>query len=406
MERFSRRQWAIFIACFLAYLGAYITRMNLAPALPAIAQTLGLTDAQGGLLATVFAISYAAGQLVSGYFADRVPARTMLAVGLAGSALINLIFSRMTSYPLLLALWLCNGFFQSMLWTPIVRILSIRFEGAARERAIFGISMTLVLGHLLAWTISGVITSWLSWRSAFTVASLIAFALAAVSFWLLGNDTPRAARAKAASSGADAPMPLRDILLRTGLPLVLLCCVLNGYVRDGIMTWAPKMLMDTQGIDMASALGAMLIIPVVNLLGILLGRRVYRLAGRHVGRAITYMMAACGVFALLLTLLFRVHPLVCALLLGLCSAVAYGINPLLTTVMPMEYRHTGRIALVAGMIDASIYVGSAITGVLSGALHDAYGWAVVFASWIFVCAGAVLSMTLASRRGSGQASGQ
>ena len=58
----------------------------------------------------------------------------------------------------------------------------------------------------------------------------------------------------------------------------------------------------------------------------------------------------------------------------------------------MEYERAGRVGLVAGMSDCFIYLGSALAGVVTGAISDAAGWPVVFTLW---CAVALASMAFA-----------
>ena len=72
----------------------------------------------------------------------------------------------------------------------------------------------------------------------------------------------------------------------------------------------------------------------------------------------------------------------CALLMGLCCAANFGVNPLLNALIPMDYDKSGRVGLVAGLIDCFIYIGSALTGVAAGAVIDVVGWQGVYAMWI------------------------
>ena len=76
----------------------------------------------------------------------------------------------------------------------------------------------------------------------------------------------------------------------------------------------------------------------------------------------------------------------CALLMGLCCAANFGVNPLLNALIPMDYDKSGRVGLVAGLIDCFIYIGSALTGVAAGAVIDVVGWQGVYAMWIVVSA--------------------
>ena len=63
-------------------------------------------------------------------------------IGLMGSALVNIAFSFCPYFPLLLALWFMNGALQSLLWTPIVRILAVHFRDETRNSAAFFLSIS------------------------------------------------------------------------------------------------------------------------------------------------------------------------------------------------------------------------------------------------------------------------
>ena len=64
----------------------------------------------------------------------------------------------------------CNAVGQSMLWTPVVRILALTYQDAARERASFILSLISVLAYVAAWLLAGLITSYIGWRQAFCPA--------------------------------------------------------------------------------------------------------------------------------------------------------------------------------------------------------------------------------------------
>ena len=164
------------------------------------------------------------------------------------------------------------------------------------------------------------------------------------------------------------------------------------------MNWAPKMLMDTQGIDLSGALGVMLIIPVINYLGIAFGRKLFHHQGQRVRHTGAWLQGLCASFALFLMIGYRLHPLLCTVLLGLCSAMTYAINPLITSFLPMDYRSLGRVGMAAGLVDAMIYAGSALSGVFAGVIYDSFGWIAVFASWMLFSAAGVLLIVAAMKK--------
>ena len=395
MKRYTKTELRLLIACFAAYTAAYVSRCNLSPSLDAIAASFGVSAAQAGLLPTCFAVPYAAGQVVSGLLADRYPAPRLMLIGLLGSALVNVLFSFCPYFPLLVALWFVNGLLQSMVWTPIMRILAVRFRDSVRDHAAFFMSLTLIFGYLFAWALSGLLTSLLSWRAAFLVSGLVTAAVALPSVLSMrglasgtqarSGDTPPAARA-----------PIRRLLLGTNLILLLFCCFANGYVRDSITYWAAKLLMDTQGIDLGSAVGIILIIPCVNFLGIRMGQHAYRRTGNNLYLSSGILFAVCTVLCAALPAA-RGSFAGCVAILVLISAMAYGLNPLLTTLMPMLYSRLNRVALAAGMLDAMIYVGSAFSGFFAGLLSDRFGWDAVFVSWAVLSLAGTLALAAARR---------
>ena len=372
-EPMTREKWGVCIGCFVAYITAYLLRLNMSAALPAISEALALSPARSGLLQTVFAVTYAAGQLINGSIADRVSARIYISLGLALSALCNLLFSFSSAYWQTVALWCLNGAAQSMLWTPIVKQVAAWFQGEQRRRVSFSISLTMVLGHLGAWAITGWLSDTAGWRLAFRLPALLALAVSVVVYAInRDKDVKRVVESRASAAPIGA-------LFRTGLIAMLICCVFNGFVRDGVVTWAPTII--RSGISGLSPTAVTLLIPGLNIIGVLFGKLcLSRLKGR-IRIAIAGMTAAsCLVAAFLWTAGLSRIMLASALLGALC-ALLYGVNPLLTSLFPMEYDKMGRVALVAGVIDCFIYIGSALAGTLTGALTDSLGWTKVFALW-------------------------
>ncbi|MBQ8972458.1 MAG: MFS transporter [Clostridia bacterium] len=397
-QRYTAQEKRFLIACFIAYSAAYISRTNLSPALDAIQATFHLSATRLGLLPTAFALPYAFGQIVTGFFVDRHRPQRFMLVGLLGSALANVLFSLSRSYTMMLVLWVINGIFQSMIWTPLVRIVDRYFRDETRARALFHVSITLIVGYLCAWALSGFLTAYLNWNIAFRASGIVTAALAIGSYLSMRDDPERADdRPRTRIDAKGSEISVFKLLFGTDLLLLLLTCVCNGYVRDGIMNWAPKLLVETQGFALDSAVGVALIIPLINFLGIQIGKRIYMKTGGLVRNAIARMVLANIVCEVLLLAGYRGGALLCALFLGACSAMAYGINPLMTSFLPMEYHSTGRVGFVAGMVDALIYVGSALSGTATGALSGRFGWGGVFVSWILCSLLGLASMVLAIR---------
>ena len=104
IKGFTPHQKKVLAGCFIVYFCTYVGRLNMAPTLSSIQKSFpGLDSASAGLLQTVFALTYAAGQLVVGYLADKIRPRRMIDTRRIGSAT-----SCFRSCPLSACWWACG----------------------------------------------------------------------------------------------------------------------------------------------------------------------------------------------------------------------------------------------------------------------------------------------------------
>lgn len=388
---FSSAQKKLLLTCLTVYTSAYFCRLNLSAALSGIMEAFALSMAQGGMLQTVFAAVYACGQLINGTIVDRVnPARHLL-TGIAGTALCNLIMGYSRSYAMLLLVWAASALFQSMMWTPIVRLIAIHVrDDTLRVRAQGVLALTLVLGHFGAWAISGFLAGYVSWRYSFIVPaciSLLVFAFA--SRILQPYGVPSAGRQEKSASGTSGKAESTfGILSSTGFFFIMASCLLYGFVRDGVITWTPTMLGRIGGSSGTSSTAFTLILPVINLIGVTLGFKL-RMSGIRPHAVIFIMMVFSALCCAALT--GAGHILLVAILLGMVCAAAYGANTMFTALIPIEYDRIGKTGLTAGLIDSFIYLGGAFSGVLGGVIYDHAGAVMLYGSWIFASAAAALA---------------
>lgn len=376
-RKFTRLQAQVLTACFIVYFCAYIGRLNLSASLDGIMRDMNVLETAGGTLQTVFAVVYAAGQFVFGALVDRLSPKKMIIIGLLGSALSNALFSFAGSFYMLCILWAFNGAFQSMLWTPIVRLIAAHFEGKRRQRASFTMSFTLAGGHLAAWGLAVQLQKWFGWRTAFMIPCFVLVGAAIIALIMMPNIGKNDNKDKKEDALNMKKAPV-SFMLSTGLLFLLIASVTNGFLRDGVITWGPTILGMEDGMFT-------LIIPVINLLGIVAGATIVRAFNTHVRLIAGFMMAACLIPSILLFGFSSSAVWALALMLGLMSAILYGSNTLFTALMPMEYDKSGRVGLVAGLIDSFIYVGSALAGTFTGFMRETTGsWTGVYGLWIFV----------------------
>ena len=77
---------------WFTYGSFYFCRTNLAVALPGIEEELGYSKVQMSIVLLSLKFAYGLGQFVNGQLAERFSPRVMLAVGMIGSAALNIAF--------------------------------------------------------------------------------------------------------------------------------------------------------------------------------------------------------------------------------------------------------------------------------------------------------------------------
>ena len=418
----SRQRWQrrIIGTVWLTYVLYYVGRMNLAVALPVIESEFGWTTMTAGLVSSSFYIVYAFGQLINGSLGDRFSARWYVFGGLLGSAVCNLFFGFSSTLLAMAAIWGVNGIFQSTGWGPIVKVSSHWVLPQQRNTVSTILGTSFVLGSLFSWWLSGQILAVSgSWRAVFWLPAAI-LALQAL-FWL------RQVRDKPADAGLEIasevpvtehrptlPEYFRDTAVFLKQPYLLLLAVttvFQGMIKDGINLWMPALLMQTRGLDITSAVGYSLLVPVMGFAGVLAASWVNSRFKSDERKSVSLLFAAGAVIAFVLSRTFFTGSVVyLSLMIGVCSLIVNGINLLLLSSIPMRFVATGKSSTLAGYLDFASYVGSSVMTVITGLVVSLWGWGAIVFVWgfLFVLGAAsmlanrkAMQMAQAGRRGEG-----
>jgi len=116
-----------FPICFCAYICIYIARVNLSVAAPELRQAMILTTEQVGLLGGAFSIVYASGRMISGVIGDRAAPWKLVCLGLGLVTLSSVTIGFLPPFRCIFLLWVVNALAQSMLWSPLLRIIAFRY---------------------------------------------------------------------------------------------------------------------------------------------------------------------------------------------------------------------------------------------------------------------------------------
>jgi OPA family glycerol-3-phosphate transporter-like MFS transporter len=391
-------QWRIVVMGWLTYASYYLGRVNLSIAIPDLRENLNLSSQEVGLFSSGFFLAYAFGQLISGHLGDRISPRKLVFAGMFLSVAMNLLFGSVGLWTLMLVVWTINGFFQSTGWAPILKVLA-NWHSPEQRRKVAGIYATsYVAGNALSWILAGWLVASLSWRAAFWVPGAL-MGLVALAWYLLIRDTPQGA-------GFTNSMRFAEEADKTGLkensqsnmlhvlrrfwPLVL-AAVSGGMILFALIIWAPTYFVDMHGLGIGKAATISIFFPIAGTIGTLAVS--WLVSGPLCCKEI-FLGAAIFIVVAGLLFLFPVVStslLMSATLLILVGSILYGVNTIITTILPMVLSERQEVSMVAGLIDFAFNIGASLGGFLVGAIIDRFSWSAVF---IVLAIGAILTSVL------------
>lgn len=406
---FSTEQSVVWVL-WLTYGAFYFCRTNISAAVPGLKGSLadgGLAlsgDEVGWILASL-KIAYGLGQLINGQLSERISPRVMLAIGMFGSAALNVLFGLGAGFLFLLFVWATNGFCQSLGWTPCMRVAANWVPVARRGKAIgiIGTGYQITLG--LTYLIASQSASLLGWRGALWVPAIL-LTLAGL-FMLFGlRETPHNAKStQEVMRGAPNLQPrtsfsesLYVTLYNPALWLLGLALALLNACRYGYLDWGLTHLMETNNLPIGKAGLQFFVIAIGAAAGsYLAGWATDRFFGSRRAPVICILMVVLGALSFVYESVVHQGAVGTVLLLVLIGFCIYGPQVLLVGTAPADLAHRGTSAAAAGFVNFMGYIGAAtgdvVTGYYSSPDHGGWQMAIyIWAGWAF--AGALTTAIL------------
>ncbi|MEI6578467.1 MAG: MFS transporter, partial [Eubacteriales bacterium] len=270
----------LFLLCWFAYSMSYIGRLNFSACMAEIMADGGLTKAYLGSIGTGFLACYGIGQLVNGILGDKISPKYMVGIGLFGAGFANILMGLNSAPSLMFFIWCANGYFNSMLWSPIIRCLSEWLPKTNQSKAGVNISTTIPVGTIASYLLSSVILAVAGWRAVFVIDG--ALLVAASLVWFAGVSSIKeyiskregikthgedsfAENAALPNLGKSRNMPA--LIIGTGLIFTVGAILFNGILKDGVTLWVPTYITEFFGVAPKFSAALSIILPVVSLAG-------------------------------------------------------------------------------------------------------------------------------------------
>jgi MFS transporter, ACS family, glucarate transporter len=368
----------------LAVMGvAYLDRVAIAMAAPAMQADLGLTDSQLGYVFSSFTLAYALFEVPSGWLADRFGARWMLTRIVLWWSAMTAATGAATGFASLLGIRWLFGMGEAGVLPSLSRAFSRWLPARDRGRA-FGLTlMAAALGGAATQPIVAALLERMSWRHAFPIFGAVGVVWAAAWFLWFRDDPHEHRGVNAAELGLigcepETPhprVPWRKLLRSRGL--LALCAMYFGAIYGWYfyITWLPSYLLRGRGFDV-HATGWLASLPLLGIAGgALVGgwlsdalvRRFGLRAGLRGPGLVGLPLAALCVLGAIATPDGRSALF---LLAGAAGSAALGIAPAWNVCLAIGGRHAG---VVSGAMNTFGNLGGALSPVVMGTVLDAFG---------------------------------
>ena len=355
---------------------AYLDRVCISTAAPAMKENLGLNDAQMGYVFSAFTFAYALMEIPSGWLADRFGPRLMLTRIVIWWSAMTAATGWAAGFVSLFAIRMLFGIGEAGCFPSMARVYARWLPRREHGRA-FGLAvMTGAFGGAATQPVVVWLLERMHWRHTFPIFGFVGVAWALAWFWWFRDD-PHTHRSvnevELRAIGTPPPtararVPWATLLKSRNL---LMICVMYGGTIYGwyfYLTWLPTYLLRARNFNLKEV-GWLAALPLLGLgLGVASGgwfsdvltRRFGPRIGRRVPGLIGLPLAAVAIVVAVMT----ANPVEAALsIAAAASLAAFGVAAAWAVCVEIAGQHAG---VVTGAMNTFGNLGGALSPVVVG----------------------------------------
>lgn len=393
----------LFFLCWVVYCTSYIGRLNYSSAMSVMIAGQVIDASEGGFISMMYFFAYGVGQMINGFLGDYVNPKRIIFCGLFFSGVANIMMGVCHHFVWMALMWGINGYTQSMIWTPIIRIFAEMMDEKNKLKSSVNIVTSMVIGTLFSYLMSAVVLSLFPWQGVFFTAAALLILTALI--WVLGfgylcsRTSP--AEEKSEDEGKTEKEELHrisfcSILIHSGIAAMFLPVIVHGILKDGVTAWVPTYIAESFAVSPSFSVLLTTVLPVVNLTGAYMARYVYQKFKKSIPKSVGIFFAAATGALFFLYVVGKVSPILAVLLLAVITSSMLAVNTLLINLYPLRFQKYGRVSGISGFLNSLAYLGTAVSTYTIGILVQYRGWQVTILSWLFITAlaGAVCVITI------------
>jgi OPA family glycerol-3-phosphate transporter-like MFS transporter len=369
--------------CAAAYFVSYLTRVNFAAVIAAIIQAGDIDKTSAGLVTTLGFITYGVGQLISGWLGDRINPKKLMVVGFATTIAMNCLIPLCPNGTAMCVVWAFNGFAQSFMWPPMVKIMSSAMDTDSYNKGCVVVSWGSTIATILIYLISPAIISFAGWKAVFFIYAGVAVVIASVWYVKITSIEKKC--------GIVYPMHIKSkggkLSIKISVPLlviVMLAIMLQGSLRDGVTTWVPTLVSEAFNLGSEVSILSSVIIPVFGLASLQLTSVIYNKLGKKPFKAAGLFFVCAIIAATMLTVFTGASVILTVMMSAIIVACMHGINLILVCFLPAALADDSNVSTLSGILNFMTYVGSAASTYGFALLSEKFGWGGTVISWLVI----------------------
>lgn len=378
----------IVAAMWVLYCASYFIRTCYAATIAPLAEEGIYSKGEIGLIGTAFFICYGVGQLISGLIGDKINPFFMVMFGSVLGAVCCFLMPAAGSLGVLIGVWAANGLFQSMLWSPILRVFSETIDESLSKKAILNIALSLPVGTVLAYLMSSMIIKYLNWKYVFIFGgSVVVIAVLFAGFAIFCSEkdiekVPVIQKQNAEAHNNVNKKGLAAVAVSSGLLFIMIPSFLHGMMRDGITNWVPAMISEVYGVSTSFSVFVTIALPIFNAFGAYLVTPLYKKLGENEMKTAGVTGFAALVPLLIMLFMNKLPVYVIIVLLAVTTSVMYALNYLIISLVPVRFSKFGFTSGISGILNSGAHIGCALSSYGFGAISEKAGWSAVIIVWI------------------------
>ena len=368
----------------MTYMVSYLTRINYGAVIAEVVTDTGYTKDLLAMAVTGSFITYGAGQIVSGIIGDRISPKKLITLGFVVTILMNLLMILCANPWQMLIVWCVNGFAQSFMWPPLVRLMSALVSREDYKGVSTKVAWGSSIGTMVIYLVSPILISLSGWRSIFIFSAVCAV----VMLFVWNRFCPEIQTEKTAR---EKKQHVKSPLFAPVMLCIMVAIILMGMLRDGVTTWMPSYIAETYNLSNAVSILTGVVLPIFSILCFQVVNRLYRknFSNPITCGALIFALGAAAALGLVFTTgkVAALSVLFSALLTG----AMHGVNLMLIMMVPAYFDRYGNVSTASGVLNSCTYIGSAASTYGVALLSEKLGWSFTLWTWLAIAvAGTVI----------------